>query len=150
MSETECTPIGDMAGTPMLAYKANARPRRPSRLAPSSGTSRIPREQWIATEGLIEVKAKDQDFMVKVAWLNFAGNGEAIALGESRGMVKTIFDAGSGAHGGGTERALLVQASPARPNLRAEQPGHSIFPHPERVETIREPVLDAYGRVVPF
>lgn len=88
--------------------------------------------------------------MVKVAWLNFAGNGEAIALGESRGMVKTIFDAGSGAHGGGTERALLVQASPARPNLRAEQPGHSIFPHPERVETIREPVLDAYGRVVPF
>ena len=89
--------------------------------------------------------------MVKVAWLDLAGNGEAIALGESRGMVKTIFDAGSGAHLCGAERTLPVQASPARANLRAEQPCRSIlFPHPERVETMRLSVLDAYGRVIPF
>lgn len=87
--------------------------------------------------------------MVKVAWLNLAGNGEAIALGESRGMVKTIFDAGSGAHVG-DELTSLVQASPARRNRREQQPGDSISPHPKRVETMCEPVLDAYGRVVPF
>ena len=88
--------------------------------------------------------------MVKVAWLNFAGNGEAIALGESRGMVKTIFDAGSGAHGGD-------RTSPRSFRLRRrDETGEnnnrvdSISPHPKRVETMCEPVLDAYGRVVPF
>ena len=86
--------IGDVAGPPMLAHKAEhegVRLRRghqgPARRIPST-SSRSPAAP-IATRrspsvGLTEAKAKEQGREIRVGRFPFVGNGKAIALGETR------------------------------------------------------------------
>ena len=79
-------------------------------------------------------------------------NGKAIALGEDSGLVKTIFDAKTGkllgAHMVGAEVTELIQGFVVAMNLETteEELMHTIFPHPTLSETMKESVLDAYGR----
>ena len=116
--------IGDVAGPPMLAHKAehegvicveaikglNVHPL--DKLKIPGCTYCLPQ---IASVGLTEASAKAEGRTVKVGRFPFIGNGKAIALGEDQGLIKTIFDAKSGellgAHMVGAEVTELIQAS---------------------------------------
>ncbi len=98
--------IGDVAGPPMLAHKAehegvicveaiaglpsaSARPR----MIPGCTYC----NPQIASVGLTEEKAKAAGLSsFKIGRFPFIGNGKAIALGEPEGLTKTIFDAATG------------------------------------------------------
>ena len=108
----------------------------------------------IASVGLTEQAAKDKKLDIRVGKFPFVGNGKAVALGEDQGMVKTIFDKKTGqllgAHLVGPEVTELIQGFVVAMNLETteEELMHTIFPHPTLSETMKESVLDAYGRVL--
>jgi dihydrolipoamide dehydrogenase len=108
----------------------------------------------VASVGLTEQAAKDQKLDVRVGRFPFIGNGKAVALGEDQGMVKTVFDKKTGqllgAHLVGPEVTELIQGFVVAMNLETTEAElmHTIFPHPTLSETMKESVLDAYGRVL--
>jgi len=155
--------IGDVAGPPMLAHKAEhegvvcveAIKGLP---AHALDKSRIPGCTYcnpqVASVGLTEAKAKEGGREVKVGRFPFQGNGKAIALGEPEGLVKTVFDAKTGqllgAHLIGAEVTELIQGFVIAMNLETteEELMHAVFPHPTLSEMMHESVLDAFGRVI--
>jgi dihydrolipoyl dehydrogenase len=155
--------IGDVAGPPMLAHKAEhegvicveaIKGLKPhpmdKRLIPGC-TYCAPQ---IASVGLSEAAAKEQKLDVRVGRFPFVGNGKAIALGEDQGLVKVIFDKKTGqllgAHMVGAEVTELIQGYVVAMNLETteEELMHTVFPHPTLSEMMKEAVLDAYGRVL--
>ncbi|MDP2410548.1 MAG: dihydrolipoyl dehydrogenase [Pseudolabrys sp.] len=155
--------IGDVAGAPMLAHKAEheavicveaikgLHPHPMNKLMIPGCTYCAPQ---IASVGLTEQAAKDKKLDIRVGRFPFVGNGKAIALGEDQGLVKVIFDKKTGqllgAHLVGAEVTELIQGFVVAMNLETteEELMHSIFPHPTLSETMKEAVLDAYGRVL--
>src|SRR5688572_15515938 len=155
--------IGDVAGAPMLAHKAEheaviAVDTMAGLKVHGLDKLRVPGctycEPQVASVGLSEAKAKEAGREIKVGRFPFVGNGKAIALGEPEGLVKTIFDAKTGellgAHMVGAEVTELVQGFVVAMNLETteEELMHTIFPHPTLSETMKESVLDAYGRAL--
>ncbi len=156
--------IGDVAGAPWLAHKATHEGVLcAERIAGTSGLHGMKRERipgctycrpQIASVGLSEAAAKAQGRELKVGRFPFVGNGKAIALGESEGLVKTIFDAKTGellgAHMIGAEVTELIQGFVVAMTLETTEEDlmHAVFPHPTLSETMHESVLDAYGRVI--
>jgi dihydrolipoamide dehydrogenase len=155
--------IGDVAGPPMLAHKAEhegvicIEAIKGLKVHPLDKL-KIPGctycQPQIASVGLTEARAKAAGRAVKVGRFPFVGNGKAIALGEDQGLVKTIFDAKSGellgAHLVGAEVTELIQGFVIAMNLETteEELIHAVFPHPTLSEAMHESVLDAYGRVI--
>jgi len=155
--------IGDVAGPPMLAHKAEhegvvcieaikgLHPHPLDKLKIPGCTYCQPQ---IASVGLTEQKAKEQGREIKVGRFPFVGNGKAIALGEDQGLVKTIFDAKTGqllgAHMVGAEVTELIQGFVIAMQLETTEEDlmHTVFPHPTLSEMMHESVLDAYGRVI--
>jgi dihydrolipoamide dehydrogenase len=155
--------IGDVAGPPMLAHKAEHEGvvcvERIKGLATHAlDKLKIPGCTYchpqIASVGMTERKAKEQGREIKVGRFPFLGNGKAIALGEPEGLVKTIFDARTGeligAHMIGAEVTELIQGFVIAMQLETteEELMHSVFPHPTLSEMMHESVLDAFGRVI--
>ncbi|MFL5040340.1 MAG: dihydrolipoyl dehydrogenase [Xanthobacteraceae bacterium] len=155
--------IGDVAGPPMLAHKAEHEGERcvdaiKGHHAEPLDKNKIPGCTYchpqIASVGLTEAKAKEQGLEVRVGRFPFVGNGKAIALGEPDGLVKTIFDKKTGqllgAHMVGAEVTELIQGFVIAMNLETteEELIHTVFPHPTLSEMMHESVLDAYGRVI--
>ncbi|MGZ8390293.1 MAG: dihydrolipoyl dehydrogenase [Rhodoplanes sp.] len=155
--------IGDVAGPPMLAHKAEHEgvicieaikgldPHPMNKLMIPGCTYCSPQ---IASVGLTEAAAKEKGFDIRVGRFPFAANGKAIALGEDQGFVKVIFDKKTGqllgAHMVGAEVTELIQGYVVAMNLETteEELMHTIFPHPTLSEMMKEAVLDAYGRVL--
>jgi len=110
----------------------------------------------VASVGLTEAKAKEKGLKVKVGRFPFIGNGKAIALGESEGMMKVIFDEKSGellgAHMIGAEVTELIQGYVVGRQLETTEEDlmHTVFPHPTLSEMMHEAVLDAYRRAIHF
>ena len=79
-------------------------------------------------------------------------NGKAIAQGETTGMIKTVFDAGTGAligaHMVGSEVTELIQGFTLAMTLEATEEDifATVFPHPTLSEVMHEASLAAYGR----
>ncbi|ARO56459.1 dihydrolipoyl dehydrogenase [Methylorubrum zatmanii] len=155
--------IGDVAGPPMLAHKAEHEGvlcvetikglhTHPMDKAKIPGCTYC--QPQIASVGVTEGKAKELGLSIKVGRFPFAGNGKAIALGEPDGLVKTIFDAKTGqllgAHMIGAEVTELIQGYVVAMTLESteEELMHTVFPHPTLSEMMHESVLDAYGRVI--
>ncbi len=156
--------IGDVAGPPMLAHKAEHEgvvciekiAGLPNVHAMDKG--KIPGCTYcnpqVASVGLTEAKAKELGRDIRVGRFSFGANGKAIALGEDNGLVKVIFDKKTGellgAHMVGTEVTELIQGFVVAMNLETteEELMHTIFPHPTLSEMMKEAVLDAYGRVL--
>jgi dihydrolipoyl dehydrogenase len=156
--------IGDVAGPPLLAHKAEheavicvekiagLKNVHPMDKAKIPGCTYC--HPQVASIGLTEAKAKEAGRDIRVGRFPFVGNGKAIALGEDQGMVKTIFDKKTGellgAHMVGAEVTELIQGFVVAMNLETteEELIHAIFPHPTISETMKESVLDAYGRVL--
>ena len=155
--------IGDVAGPPMLAHKAEhegvvcvekiagLHPHPLDRLLVPGCTYCNPQ---VASVGLTEAKAKEKGYDIRVGRFPFVANGKAVALGEDQGLVKTIFDKKTGqllgAHMVGAEVTELIQGFVVAMNLETteEELMHTIFPHPTLSETMKESVLDAYGQAL--
>ncbi len=155
--------IGDVAGPPMLAHKAehegviciekikglDAHPMQKEQIPGCTYCS-----PQVASVGLTEAKAKAAGFELKVGRFPFLANGKAIALGEDQGLVKTIFDAMTGrllgAHMVGAEVTELIQGFVIAMGLETTEEDliHTVFPHPTLSETMHESVLDSQGRVI--
>ncbi len=155
--------IGDVAGPPMLAHKAEHEGVvciehikglhvHPMDKAKIPGCTYC--HPQIASVGLTEAKAKEAGHTLKVGRFQFAANGKAIALGEDNGLIKTIFDAKTGkllgAHMVGAEVTELIQGYVVAMGLETTEEDlmHTIFPHPTLSEMMKESVLDAYGRAL--
>jgi dihydrolipoamide dehydrogenase len=155
--------IGDVAGPPMLAHKAEhegvvcveaikgLNPHPMDKLKIPGCTYCFPQ---IASVGLTEAAAKEKKIDIRVGRFPFVGNGKAIALGEDQCLVKVIFNKATGqllgAHMIGAEVTELIQGYVVAMNLETteEELMHTIFPHPTLSEMMKEAVLDAYGRVL--
>jgi dihydrolipoamide dehydrogenase len=161
--------IGDITGPPWLAHKAShegvtaaeaiakelgnkdVHPHYTDPLNIPGGTYCRPQ---VASVGLTEAKAKEAGFQVKVGKFPFIGNGKAIALGETDGFVKTVFDAKTGellgAHMIGAEVTELIQGYTIgkTAELVEEDFIQTVFPHPTLSEMMHESVLAAFGRVI--
>jgi len=155
--------IGDVAGPPMLAHKAehegvvcieaikglNPHPMNKAMIPGCTYCS-----PQIASVGLTEQAAKEKKIDIRVGRFPFMGNGKAIALGEDQGLVKVIFDKNTGqllgAHMIGAEVTELIQGYVVAMNLETteEELMHTVFPHPTLSEMMKEAVLDAYGRAL--
>jgi dihydrolipoamide dehydrogenase len=155
--------IGDIAGAPWLAHKASHEGvmvaeliagKHPHPIKPNSIAGCTYCHPQVASVGLTEAKAKDAGYTVKVGRFPFIGNGKAIALGESEGMVKTVFDAKTGellgAHMIGAEVTELIQGYVVGRSLETTEEDlmNTVFPHPTLSEMMHEAVLDAYGRAL--
>jgi len=155
--------IGDVAGPPMLAHKAEhegvvcieaikgLHPHPMNKAMIPGCTYCSPQ---VASVGLTEQAAKEKKLDIRVGRFPFVGNGKAIALGEDQGLVKVIFDKKTGqllgAHMVGAEVTELIQGYVVAMNLETteEELMHTVFPHPTLSEMMKEAVLDAYGRVL--
>jgi dihydrolipoamide dehydrogenase len=155
--------IGDVAGPPLLAHKAEHEgvvciEAIAGGKLHALDKAKIPGCTYchpqIASVGLTEAKAKAAGHQLRVGRFPFIGNGKAIALGEPDGMVKTIFDARTGqllgAHMVGAEVTELIQGFVIAMNLETteEELIASVFPHPTLSEMMHESVLAAFGRVI--
>ena len=155
--------IGDVAGAPMLAHKAEHEGVICVETIKGLHTHPLDKgmipgctycHPQIASVGLTEAKAKEKGIDIRVGRFPFMGNGKAIALGEPDGLVKTIFDKKTGkllgAHMIGAEVTELIQGYVVAMNLETteEELMHTVFPHPTLSEMLHESVLDAYGRVI--
>jgi len=155
--------IGDVAGPPMLAHKAEhegvicveaIKGMKPHAMDKNLIPGCTYGHPQVASVGLTEARAKEQKREVRVGKFPFVGNGKAIALGEDQGLVKVVFDKKTGAllgaHMVGAEVTELIQGYVVAMNLETteEELMHTIFPHPTISETMKEAVLDAYGRVL--
>ncbi len=158
--------IGDIAGAPWLAHKASH--EGVVCVEKIAGLNDVHPINWtnipgctycrpqVASVGLTEARAKEGGHEVRVGRFPFIGNGKAIAMGEPEGMVKVVFDAGSGellgAHMIGAEVTEMIQGYAIARTLETTETDlmHTVFPHPTVSETMHEAVLDAYGRAVHF
>jgi dihydrolipoamide dehydrogenase len=155
--------IGDVAGGPMLAHKAEHEgvacveaiaglPAHPIDKARVPGCTYC--HPQVASVGLSEERAKAAGFEIRVGRFPYLGNGKAIALGEPEGLVKTIFDKKTGrligAHLIGAEATELIQGFVIAMNLETTEEDlmRAVFPHPTLSETMHESVLDAFGRAI--
>jgi dihydrolipoamide dehydrogenase len=164
--------IGDVVGAPWLAHKAShegiiAAEKIASKLGKYDAkkihaikTQNIPGCTYsmpqIASIGLTEKKAQELGKKIKVGRFPYLANGKAIAMGESEGLIKVIFDEKTGellgAHLIGAEVTEMIQgfAIAKQAELTEEDLMHTIFPHPTMSEMMHEAVLDAYGKVIHF
>lgn len=158
--------IGDVAGAPWLAHKAShegiiciekiagIKDIHPLNKQNIPGcTYSLPQ---VASVGLTEEKAKEAGHEIKVGRFPYKANGKAMALGETEGLIKTIFDVKTGeflgAHMIGAEVTELIQGFTIAKSLETTEVDlmHTVFPHPTLSEMMHESVLDAYGRAIHF
>lgn len=156
--------IGDVAGPPLLAHKAmhegvicveriagleTARPMDRRRIPGCTYC-----HPQIASVGLTERAARETGRDARVGRFPLAGNGKAIAIGDTAGMVKTVFDAETdellGAHLVGPDVTEMIQGFAVAMGLETTEAElmETIFPHPTVSEAMHESVLDAYGRAL--
>jgi dihydrolipoamide dehydrogenase len=155
--------IGDVAGPPMLAHKAEhegvicveaIKGLHPHAIDKNLIPGCTYCNPQVASVGLTEARAKEGGREIRVGRFPFVGNGKAIALGEDQGLVKVVFDKKTGqllgAHMVGAEVTELIQGYVVAMNLETteEELMHTVFPHPTLSEMMKEAVLDAYGRVL--
>ena len=151
--------IGDVVSPPWLAHKASHEGVLcVEKIAGVEGVhpldkSAIPACTYsapqVASVGLTEEAARAEGRSVKVGRFPYSANGKAIVLGETEGLIKTIFDAESGellgAHMIGAEVTELIHGYTIARSLEATEAelGTTIFPHPTLSEMLHEAVLDA-------
>jgi len=158
--------IGDVTGAPWLAHKAShegiiciekiAGMKHVHPIEDNSVPGCTYCRPQVASVGLTEAKAKQAGYEIKVGKFPFLANGKAIALGDDEGLIKTIFDAKTGAllgaHMIGPEVTELIQGYVVARSLETTEAElmHTIFPHPTLSEAMHESVLDAYDRAIHF
>jgi len=156
--------IGDVVGPPWLAHKASHEGvLSVEKIAGVEGVHPLDKtaipactycSPQVASVGLTEEAARAAGRTVKIGRFPYQANGKAIALSETEGLIKTIFDAETGellgAHMFGAEVTELIQGFAIAKSLETTEAEliSAIFPHPTLSETMHESVLEAYGRAL--
>ena len=156
--------IGDVAGVPCLAHKAShegiiAVEGIVGEMPHPLNKERIPgctySHPQVASIGLSEAQAAARG-EIKVGRFPLLANGKAVAVNDTEGLVKTIFDASSGAllgaHMIGPGVTEMIQGFAVAIGLETTESElmETIFPHPTLSEAMHESVLSAYGRTINF
>jgi dihydrolipoamide dehydrogenase len=156
--------IGDLTAPPWLAHKASheavicvekiagVESVRPldTRHIPGCTYCR----PQIASIGFTEKKAIEMGHQVKVGRFPLVANGKAIAMGDTEGLVKTVFDAVTGellgAHMIGAEVTEMIQGFGVAKTLEGTEAElmRTVFPHPTISEGMHEAVLSAFGHAI--
>jgi dihydrolipoamide dehydrogenase len=155
--------IGDVCGPPWLAHVASAEGvhcveaiagKNPHPVAYGNVPGCTYCQPQVASVGLTEEKAREKGYDVKIGRYPFRSHGKAIAINETEGFVKLIFDAKYGellgAHIFGSEATEMIAELVAARTLEttAEQLIGTIHAHPTLTEGIAEAALDAYGEAI--
>jgi dihydrolipoamide dehydrogenase len=156
--------IGDLTGAPMLAHKASHQGitcvERIAGLREGSDAPHalIPACTYChpqtASVGLTEEQAMASGATLRVGRFPLEGNGKAVAIGETGGFIKTLFDAGSGAllgaHIVGPDATELIQGFTLAASLETTEVEliETVFAHPTLSEAMHESVLAAFGRAL--
>ncbi|HAP37016.1 MAG TPA: dihydrolipoyl dehydrogenase [Bacteroidetes bacterium] len=155
--------IGDVAGPPCLAHKASHEGivcveaiagKHPHAVDYDNIPGCTYCQPQVASVGMTEEKARATGKEVKIGRYPFRSHGKALALNETEGMVKLIFDAKYGellgAHIIGPEATEMIAELVTARTLEttAEQIYNTIHAHPTLTEGIAEAALDAYGRAL--
>jgi dihydrolipoamide dehydrogenase len=155
--------IGDVAGPPWLAHVAAAEGVACAEYA--AGKEREPIDYdtipgctycqpQIASVGMTEEKAREGGRELKIGKFPFRPLGKALAIGETEGMVKLIFDAKYGellgAHILGSEATELIAELTVAKSLETtgEKLFRTIHAHPTLSEAIMEAAAAAYGEAI--
>ena len=156
--------IGDVAGVPCLAHKAShegiiAVEGIVGEMPDPLNKERIPgctySHPQVASIGLSESHAAERG-EIKVGRFPLLANGKAVAVNDTEGLVKTIFDASTGAllgaHMIGPGVTEMIQGFAVAIGLETTESElmETIFPHPTLSEAMHESVLSAYGRTINF
>jgi dihydrolipoamide dehydrogenase len=155
--------IGDVIGPPWLAHVASAEGihcveaiagKKPEPLDYLSIPGCTYCQPQVASVGLTEEKAKAAGHELKIGKFPFKPLGKAVAIGETDGLVKLIFDAKYGellgAHIMGSEATeMIAELAIAK---RLESTGKEIFgtvhAHPTLSEAVMEAAAAAYGEAI--
>lgn len=155
--------IGDVIGAPWLAHVASAegihcveaiKGMKPEAIDYSSIPGCTYCQPQIASVGLTEEKARAEGYELKIGKFPFRPLGKAIAIGETEGMVKLIFDAKYGellgAHISGSEATEMIAELALAKKLEATGKSifHTVHAHPTLSEAVMEAAAAAYGEAI--
>ena len=155
--------IGDVAGPPWLAHVASAEAitaveylcnlsPKPMNYKNIPGCTYCHPE--VASVGLTEKQAIDQGYKIKIGKFPFRALGKAVAIGETNGFVKIIFDDKYGellgCHIIGSNATDLISEISLARDLETtyHEIIKSIHPHPTLSEAIMEASADALGEAI--
>jgi dihydrolipoamide dehydrogenase len=155
--------IGDVIGPPWLAHVASAEGihcieaiagRNPAPLDYSNIPGCTYCQPQIASVGLTEEKAKEEGYELKIGRFPFKPLGKAVAIGETEGMVKLVFDAKYGellgAHIMGSEATEMIAELVIARKLETtgKEIFHTVHAHPTLSEAVMEAAAQAYGEAI--
>ncbi|NIR49350.1 dihydrolipoyl dehydrogenase [candidate division KSB1 bacterium] len=155
--------IGDVIGPPLLAHVASAEGlfmvEKMAGLDPLPvNYSNIPSctycQPQVASIGMTEQKAKDEGYNVKIGRFPFRANGKSIAVGETEGMVKLVFDEKYGellgAHIIGIEATDMIAELGVAKTLESthKEVLKTVHAHPTLTEAVMEAAGEAYGEAI--
>jgi dihydrolipoamide dehydrogenase len=155
--------IGDVAGPPWLAHVASAeaitaieymfdKGPKPMKYHNIPGCTYCHPE--VASVGLTEYEAKEKGYKVKVGKFPLSALGKAVAVGQTEGFVKIIFDDKYGellgCHIIGANATDLISEISLARDLETTYSEilKSIHPHPTLSEAIMEATADALGEAI--
>ena len=154
--------IGDVIEGPMLAHKAQEEAIACIELIANQAghvnyeviPNVVYTEPEIASVGLTEAKAKEQNLSIKIGKFNLSANGRAIASDATDGSVKIISDAKSDRilgiqliAKGGSE---MISACVAHMEYggSSEDIARTVHAHPTLSESIKEAAMNVYDRAI--
>jgi len=155
--------IGDVIGPPWLAHVASAEGvhcveaiagKNPEPIDYTSIPGCTYCQPQLASVGLTEEKAKEQGHELKIGRFPFRPLGKAVAISETEGMVKLIFDTKYGellgAHILGSDATEMIGELVVAKRLETTGPQlfHAIHAHPTLGEAIMEAAAAAYGEAI--
>jgi dihydrolipoamide dehydrogenase len=155
--------IGDVNGPPCLAHVASAEGIATVEAIAGQDTPGVNRQNipgctycqpQVASIGLTEAAAREAGHDIRIGRFPFQASGKALAVGESEGLVKVIFDAETdellGAHIIGSEATDLIAEVGIARTLETTHYEilKTVHAHPTLSEAIMEAVGDAYDEAI--
>ena len=155
--------IGDVSGPPWLAHVASAQ----GHVAADHTAGHSPKpvdytnipgctycQPQVGSLGMTEAQAKESGHDVRIGKFLFQASGKAMAVGDTTGFVKLVFDGKYGellgAHIVGSEATELIAELCVAKSLETtwEEIAMTIHAHPTLSEAIMEAALDAFGSAI--
>jgi len=153
--------IGDCASPPWLAHKASHEGIRVIKKIKKEALQKlgpipscIYTSPQIASIGLSEEECKKLGKDIKIGRFGLEANGKALAMQDSKGLMKVIFDAKTsemlGFHAVGPEVTEMIHSISLGMQMEAleEDWFNVIFPHPTISEAMQEAILSAFGKEI--
>ncbi len=155
--------IGDVSGAPWLAHKSSAQGHMVADIISGKTVhkidySNIPSctycQPQVASLGLTESKALELGHNIKVGRFAFRASGKAMAVGDTTGFVKLIFDDQYGellgAHIIGDGATEMIAELNIAKSLETtwKDIAMTMHAHPTLSEAVMEAALDAYGSAI--